>query len=493
MAKRRARWFLLVALFIGVPWGIYSLLEQTGDVERVGEFDQVLLPTLSFAVIVLSLGLAGLLIRNMVELIVERRRGILGATLRMKLVFFYLALVLLPAIVLFTGSAKVIKETVEAILRTPLEYLTRGEHVVDEWTAYFRDQSLRRAVDVAEELRVENVMDSAEPSEMAQLLQRRQRLEGLQLIQIVVEGRGVVAAAEGLLQPELRLELLEAVADQVARVVADGAESAEIVKLGQGLFAHAAVPLASRSREPSEFEPREIVAVVLEVPAGIAANVAGIHDAAQSYRQFRYHRRNLVRFYLTLIGLIFIATVFLATWVGLYVARRITEPIQEMASASREISAGNLDVRIRTRAGDEMGVLVDSFNEMAAELRENREVITRSTADLRRSNRALDERRRFIETLVANLSTAVISLDPLGRVMTSNPAAEQVLGIAPEPPPGSGVARQRSDPAGLRATRTVAEPDRRRTGQPADGRGPDRPGAGPEVAGLAGSGAPDRP
>jgi two-component system nitrogen regulation sensor histidine kinase NtrY len=430
MAKRRARWFLLLPLFIGAPWGIFFLLERAWEVERAGEFDQFLLPTLSLALIVLSLGLAGLLIRNLVKLIVERRKGILGATLRMKLVFFYLALVLLPAIVLFTGSAKVIKETVEAILRTPLEYLTRGENVVDEWTAYFRDQSLRRAIGLAEELRAENPTGSAAPAEIAMLLQRRRSMEGLQMVQVVVEGRGVVAAAEGVLQPELRGSLLAALEEQVAQVLEEGVESAEIAKMGQGLIAHAAVLLTPVSPEQPGPARRQIVAVALEVPTGIAANVAGIHEAAQSYRQFRYHRRDLVRFYVTLIGLVFIATVFVATWIGLYVARRITEPIQEMAQASREISAGNLDVRIRTRAGDEMGMLVDSFNEMASELRDNRELITRSTADLRRSNRELDERRRFIETLVANLSTAVISLDPLGRVMTANPAAEKILGVS---------------------------------------------------------------
>jgi two-component system nitrogen regulation sensor histidine kinase NtrY len=74
-------------------------------------------------------------------------------------------------------------------------------------------------------------------------------------------------------------------------------------------------------------------------------------------------------------------------------------------------------------------MLVEAFNEMAAELQENRAVITRSTADLRRSNRALDERRRYIETLVANLSTAVISVDSFNRVTTANPATARILGI----------------------------------------------------------------
>jgi two-component system nitrogen regulation sensor histidine kinase NtrY len=114
---------------------------------------------------------------------------------------------------------------------------------------------------------------------------------------------------------------------------------------------------------------------------------------------------------------------------GFYVARRITRPIQELADATREVAAGNLDVRVETDIGDELGMLVESFNDMAAELQENREVITRSTADLRRSNRALDERRRYIETLLANLSTAVVSLDPEGHVTTANPAVNGILGL----------------------------------------------------------------
>ncbi len=72
---------------------------------------------------------------------------------------------------------------------------------------------------------------------------------------------------------------------------------------------------------------------------------------------------------------------------------------------------------------------MDSFNDMAAELQESRAVITRSTADLRRSNRELDERRRYIEVLLANLSTGVISLDRAGRVTTANPAVKSILGV----------------------------------------------------------------
>ena len=187
-----------------------------------------------------------------------------------------------------------------------------------------------------------------------------------------------------------------------------------------GLLAYAAVPIVDLGEGP----PPGAVVVGIVLPARLASNLEAIDRAAGVYKRFRAQRRDLVRLYLTLIGLIFLVTLFIATWIGFYMSRRITVPIQDLAAAAREISAGNLDVRVRAEIGDELGMLVDAFNEMAGELQENREVITRSTADLRRSNRALDERRRYIETLVANLSTAVISLDSDGRVTTANPAVE---------------------------------------------------------------------
>jgi two-component system nitrogen regulation sensor histidine kinase NtrY len=427
--KRLVRSILVLALFIGVPWGLYYWLERAWEAEQAGQYDRFLLPALSLALIVLILGLAGVLIRNLVKLIIARRRGILGATLAMKLVFFYLALVLLPAIVLFTGSATVIKKTVEAILRTPLEYLTKGEEVVDAWTAYFQEQSLRRASHLASELRADSGYSLVEAEALVGLLERRQQLEGMELIQVVARERGVIAAAEGPMTATRRERLTLALVEQAQQVFANGAQVSGIFRFEDGLVAHAAVPWDLASDGSASPSPRAAIAVALAVPTQVAGNVEALDDAAQAYRQFRSYRRELIRFYVPMLVLIFIATMFVASWIGLYVARRITEPIQEMASAARAISAGDLAVRVKNRAGDEMGTLVDAFNEMAAQLHENREVITRSTADLRAINRALDERRRFIETLVANLSTAVISLDPRGRVITANPAVKRVLGL----------------------------------------------------------------
>jgi two-component system nitrogen regulation sensor histidine kinase NtrY len=427
MPLRRARWGVRILVLLAGAWGLYYLWSRYVEAGRSLDTTQVVLPALSLALVVLTLGLAGVLIRDLVKLILERRRGVLGARLRTKLVFFFLAFVLLPAIVLFSGSAQVIKRTVEAILQTPLEQLKGGTDVVDQWNDHFLEHGERRAAALAEELRREGLADAARGAELAALLQVRVAQEGLQLVRVRAGDR-LLAAAHGALPPAE----LEQLALQLDRLIAEAAREPRPVRrtrpVGTGLAALAALPVDGTAGPETV-----VVGVAQLLPQEIAANVEAMHAAAESYRQFRTKRRELVRFYVTLIGLVFLATLFVATWIGLHVARRITEPIEEVAAATREIAAGNLNVRVRVRVGDEMATLVEAFNEMAGELMENREVITRSTAELRRSNRALDERRRYIEALVANLSTAVLSLDAAGRVTTSNPAVQKVLGLALAP------------------------------------------------------------
>jgi two-component system nitrogen regulation sensor histidine kinase NtrY len=437
--RHTLRWVgAVIALFVSV-WALYRLFDRLTEPGANLELNQFVLPALSLALVILALALAGVLIRHLVRLIVDRKRGILGARLRTKLVFFFLALVLLPALVLFYGSAHVIKESVEAVLRTPLEDLTqRSGTIVQEWREYLQNQALDLARSVAREIAEEQDLPTgpgdAEGFErtrvvVERLLARWAHQEEPAHIRVASVDRTVaeIASPAAAVESEQR-DAVDSLFDALVRQVSEsGQEAANIDYLGDGLLAHAAVPVEDgRLGRGGE---RYVVSVGIVVPPRLAGNLEGIDRAASIYRQFRVQRRDLVRLYLTLTGLVFLTTLFVATWIGFYVARRITRPIQELADATREVAAGNLEVRVDTDIGDELGMLVEAFNDMAAELQENREVITRSTADLRRSNRALDERRRYIETLLANLSTAVVSLDPDGRVTTANPAALGILGV----------------------------------------------------------------
>src|SRR6185295_15878095 len=127
----------------------------------------------------------------------------------------------------------------------------------------------------------------------------------------------------------------------------------------------------------------EAVAVVGQfVSRDLARLAEAVTRSNDDYRQIRTQKRLIKRVYILVFALITLVVLFSVTWIGLYLARRITEPIQTLLQGTREISSGNLDYRVETEAEDELAILVDSFNRMTAELKGGKEMIERRNIEL---------------------------------------------------------------------------------------------------------------
>ncbi|MFM7840750.1 MAG: sensor histidine kinase, partial [Nitrospira sp.] len=120
---------------------------------------------------------------------------------------------------------------------------------------------------------------------------------------------------------------------------------------------------------------------------------------------------------------------FGATWFGFYVARGITVPIQRLAEATEAIAHGDLNVRIKVKATDEIGTLVESFNRMTDDLRSSKTKLEEVNVSLRQSNTELDRRRAYTEAVLATVAAGVLSIDRNGAITTVNPSAERILGV----------------------------------------------------------------
>jgi two-component system nitrogen regulation sensor histidine kinase NtrY len=136
--------------------------------------------------------------------------------------------------------------------------------------------------------------------------------------------------------------------------------------------------------------------------------------------------KNPLKFsYIITLFLVTLLIIFSATWFGLFLAKGITEPIQDLAEATHKIAQGNLDYQIDVVAADEIGVLVNSFNQMTRDLK-------KSNQRLEQANIDLEQRRKYMETVLRNVSAGVISIDQEGVIVTINRAAEKMLNISTE-------------------------------------------------------------
>jgi len=159
----------------------------------------------------------------------------------------------------------------------------------------------------------------------------------------------------------------------------------------------------------------------------LARHARRITEAYENYSQLWVLRRPLEGVYLSLFLMMTLMILVSATWTGLYLARRITRPVQLLAAGAREIGAGRLDYRIEPETRDEFGSLVEAFNTMAGELAGSQRRLERSRLDLERKNLQLDERRRYIETVLERIATGVVSVGADGRIETVNTAALKLL------------------------------------------------------------------
>ncbi|MCK4426090.1 MAG: HAMP domain-containing protein, partial [Deltaproteobacteria bacterium] len=121
---------------------------------------------------------------------------------------------------------------------------------------------------------------------------------------------------------------------------------------------------------------------------------------------------------------------FVSIWFGLRLAKSITEPVRMLAGATHRIALGDLDFSLEAEGRDELSSLVQAFNVMTQDLKEARRRTEETSRQLRKSYGELEQRRRYIEIILQNVTAGVISIDRQGIVTLMNKSAESILDMS---------------------------------------------------------------
>jgi two-component system nitrogen regulation sensor histidine kinase NtrY len=173
----------------------------------------------------------------------------------------------------------------------------------------------------------------------------------------------------------------------------------------------------------------KVVVVALPVPQGLSQTTAQIRAGAAEYRQLLRSRRNIRNTFTLMLLLITVFVFFTSVWLALFLSKQVTRPVEALAAAMDEIAAGKYEYRVAALATGEMADLIRSFNHMAADLDASRQMAVSAQAQLTAANRAVEERRRELETIVETIPSGVVTLDGAGRVLKSNRAFAALMGL----------------------------------------------------------------
>jgi two-component system, NtrC family, nitrogen regulation sensor histidine kinase NtrY len=174
-----------------------------------------------------------------------------------------------------------------------------------------------------------------------------------------------------------------------------------------------------------------------------------IQKQTQEYEKEKQNLRALKRQLLLILSFFTVLLLFSVMWIALFLAKQVTVPIQALAEGTREVSSGNFDYQVPEQTQDELGVLIRSFNAMTTQLRDNRAQIDQFTRNLQQAVQELERRRQLMETVLENIPTGVISLDPNGAIVRKNGAVSRIFGSP------AREARSLDELLGPEASRTV--------------------------------------
>ena len=412
---RRRRNELLIIGIISILIVILTTIEmnfpQVGG--KIPIANNIIIFSLININIILILLLIFLVIRNLVKLIFERRRKVLGAKLRTKFVVAFASLSLVPTVLLFLVAVGFITNSVEHWFKAPIEQSLQGALEVAQ--AYYRDfanNMVSSAQQIGSHFSQQGVFkDTKGISSLREQLETKRQEYHLSTLGIFLKGEKETIRVEDptlkAIFPHLPRELLEA--------GFSGKEVSRILSVGEGEMIAGIAPIFN----PSEGgEVVGVVAASLFVPKSLTAKMNEISQAFVEYKQLKILKKPIKSSYMMALLMVTLLILFSATWFGFYLAKELTVPIKELAEATHRIATGDLNFRIKMKAADEIGTLVQSFNQM--------------TEDLQVSRSELEQRRKYMEIVLKNVAAGVISIDEKGMVTTINTSAEEILEIKGE-------------------------------------------------------------
>ena len=396
----------MLVLFALLLVSLSLLSDATHNSERFGQMYSMLLLINAAGLVFL----AALVISNIIGLIRQQRTKVPGARMTRRLVVMFIVLAVVPVSIVYYFS---------------LQFLQRG---IDSWFDVRIEQGLEDALDLSHaalDVRLadilsltvrmaENLSDAAPATLSLTLYDQRVRSGASELTLLGGDGRIVASSSSNISdifpdQPPGEMMMLMRNRKHYIGLDPVG---------DRGLYARALVPVLS-SRSDSEIYTLQ---ALYEVSERFSLLAESVQSAYTRYKELSYLRTPLKFSYSLTLSIVLVLSLLAAIWAAFHSARRLVAPVRDLAEATHAIAEGDYSKRLSVASDDELGFLVRSFNEMTRRLASSREQTVRG-------QQQIEGQRAYLEAVLANLSSGVISMSADSVVRAINRTAGKSLEI----------------------------------------------------------------
>lgn len=343
--------------------------------------------------------------RQVILLFLDRRGRLKRARLHVRLLAIFTVLAVLPTLFVAVFAIFVLNQGLESWFSNRVSRALEGSLQVAQ--AYLSEHEKTLLVEtqaMAQDPTVTDPTFMLDYDAMRQVLLHEVEERGLDELAVYDQRGGLVVAAGSLGAYSLSVDVQETLQLAPKKAIAIRNISANQVTVVAPLSGDRWL-VASRWLDPT-----------------VTARVDQTQAAFQEYYGLRKNRSQIRWVFTLFLVVMAIASLAGAIWAGLRLATRIVRPVTALVHATNRVSAGDLEVRVPPVDDDEIGILTQSFNRMAQQLKSGRDL-------LEKKNKELDERRRTMEALLTGVSAGVLSLDEEGIIRSANKTAQKTLNL----------------------------------------------------------------
>ena len=370
-----------------------------------------------------------LVLRNLVELIFERNQKIMGSRLRTRLVISFVSLSLVPTGILFVIALRFVSTSMDYWFNTNVDEALEAAHRLAQSTLQETGQQAEftgRQLVVLMESGALNIQDlPALERVLARSLEIDLPGSPDSLVLLDSDRRELIAVRGQRLLP-IMLPVIPSEAIRLAQVHNRTEVVTQRTTIGELIQAIVPVDVQVSARPQTWF----LVTTQL-VPTARLETLQAVFAGVTGYDQLVMLKAPIKLSLIIMLLIITLLILFGAIWFAFFISRSLTGPINKLAEATRRVAEGDLDFTLEKESGDEMGLLVDSFNSMTSDLLVSNRQLASTHQALQQSTEVSEQRRRYLETILENVAAGVIALDEHNRIATINRFAEELLAIQP--------------------------------------------------------------
>ena len=404
---KRAFYTLLAATGVGLALVALFLLSRTA--QNSDDFNRLHISILSINVIGV-LVLFMLLVGNLARLLREYRTNVPGARLKARIVGMFVGLAVLPLLVVFYFS---------------LQFINRG---IDSWFNVEVEDGLDNALElsraVLEIQKREHLFATKQVASRLGQVTERQFIFELSMLR-----RESGASEMTLFGPNARIlatssenataRLPRPLTEEVSMQAQQNRPFVSLDPLEDGRYEiRTAVVFTIRGRA----EPVGVIQAYFPVTERLGRMTNSVENSLRGYQQMVFLREPLKSTLTLTLTVVLMLSLLAAIYGAFVLSRRLVAPIQDLVAGTRAVAKGDFDTILPSPSRDEIGFLINSFNDMTQRL-----ATARREASL--SQALIEAERTNLEVILARLSTGVVALDADLRIRTANQASGAILNV----------------------------------------------------------------